>query len=224
MVARARVSHFIQLFFAGLLIVMGESCTPPVSQSVYYAPSTSGNRYANVPLSTPLSGLVVPLLGAMTVGSQAPIQASGGTPPYHYLVTSANGGSFNGNVYTAPSIAGLVQLEIGDAAGQSVQMTVSVTNNSVTPGTGSGGAPITFDVYTTPVCNNSYCTCGSASQPGLPNQAAAQAICTAYGYTALTAYTITDGPVNTNQCDPSTGQCYLNQNPNNIVCVTVTCQ
>lgn len=202
----------------------GEGCTPPATQSVYYAPSSAqtGNPYAGFPLSTPVSGLVVTPVQSVTVNTSVTLNATGGTPPYRFTLKDSSGGTLNGNVFTAGAMAQMVQIDVGDANGQSATLVFPILT-AATPILPTG-APVTYEVYSARVCNGHYCTCGSVSQPGVPNQAAAQAICTAYGHATLTAYTITDGPVGVNQCDPSTGQCYFNNNPANIVCVTVTCQ
>lgn len=190
---------------------MGEGCSPPAGQSVYYS-SSLPSSYTNVPYSTPLSALTVSPFTTIAAGTSATINASGGTPPYYYSVLTSGGGIFSGNIYTAPSNAMLTQLEVRDSAGQSQLLAVTVTA-STTPGT--TGTATTYDVFTTPVCSNGYCAC--------LNQTSAQAICTAYGRGALTAYQITNGPVGYKMCDPATGQCFTNQNPNNYACVTVTC-
>ncbi|MGE4133255.1 MAG: hypothetical protein AB7F86_16550 [Bdellovibrionales bacterium] len=177
--------------------------------------SSGNSAVANILIGNTGSGglVLTPSTVAVAAGAQVTFSVSGGTPPY-YL--SATAGSFNQTVYTAPTSGGTVTVTATDSSSpvKTAQASVTVTGGTATK--------VTFDVFTGPACYG-YCSCHVAGQPGVPSDAAAYKICVALGYNTIHQYTTTQGPVGYLQCDPYVQGCFTNQNPDNIVCTTVTC-
>lgn len=187
----------------------------------------AGSGLGTSPIQT-LSALVVNPVSSVLTSNSVSVQVTGGQPPYQFTVLSG-AGTFAGNIFNAPATAQAVTAQVTDSAGQRSGFTISVIANTTTmpvatPTPIMSTTPVTYDVYSTPYCAGVYCSCGTPGLLGVPFNDAAASICGALGHGYLIGYSYLEGPVGEYQCDPYGQNCYINQDPGNIVCATVTCQ
>jgi hypothetical protein len=74
---------------------------------------------------------IYPISSSLTINGSLAFNASGGTPPYTYMV-SAGGGSFSSNIYYAPAYATTAQITIRDSANTSLVATLIIAGTTTT--------------------------------------------------------------------------------------------
>ena len=73
--------------------------------------------------------VVSPESAQIQVGESLTIEASGGLPPYSYVIVSGDG-TLSGNVYTAPLIPGVVVIKVSDKVGASQNVNLTIVNTT----------------------------------------------------------------------------------------------
>lgn len=113
----------------------------------------------------------------------------------------------------APVVAGLYHVEVRSTVGPQ-QIVKSNTVKVTVQGTIALGAT---------GCVNGYCACVTPGQINVPYAPSALAICVFKGYTSLITFSTTAGIRGATICGADGGGCFVNANPGNITCSSVTC-